>query len=310
MNYLVPPRLHSGDTVGVFYPAGPVQDQEALERGLAILKNFGLKVSHNHPDGSGPDFLAADDTTRVRELHRLLADDNIQCLMAARGGYGCLRLISQLDFDLIRSHPKWLIGFSDLSVLLNGIFTHTGMVTLHGPVVTSLPQLETASVDHFKKMLSNDFSACSHFNAIEVLRKGTGTGRIIGGNLTTISHLIGSPWQPIFTNSILLLEDTAEPPYKLDRMVTHLASCGVFDQLSGLILGGFDSGHDDPLATIRLNEQVWNRVLELSSKSAYPIWGNFPAGHQNKNFAVPIGMSATMDSSMASLQLQPDISGQ
>ncbi len=302
---ILPPRLKAGDTIGVFHPAGPIQDLAIFESGLHILREFGLQVRHHHPDDSGPDYLAAGDEERVRELHTLWADDEVKGLITARGGYGCLRIINHLDQDFLRSHPKWLIGFSDLTVLLNGIFTKTGLITLHGPGVTSLPRIENVSLDHFREQLGGKFRNYTNISGLEILRPTMGQGRLIGGNLTTLSHLIGTPWQPQFTGNILFLEDTAEPGYKLDRMLTHLSCCGLLDNLSGLILGVFDPGHDDSLEMIRLSEQIWSRVLELTGSTSYPIWGGFPAGHQRDNYPLPIGMEAVMDSATGTLEFLP-----
>ena len=302
---LLPPRLKAGDTIGVFHPAGPIEDLAAFESGLHILREFGLQVRHHHPDDSGPAYLAAKDEERVRELHTLWADEEVKALITARGGYGCLRIINNLDQDFLRSHPKMLIGFSDLTVLLNGIFTKTGLITLHGPGVTSLPRIENVSLDHFREQLAGKFRSYTNISGLEILRATPGQGHLIGGNLTTLAHLIGTPWQPKFAGNILFLEDTAEPEYKLDRMLTHLSCCGLLDNLSGLILGVFDPGHDDSLEMIRLSEQIWNRVLELTRSTSYPIWGGFPAGHQRNNYPLPIGMETVMDSITGTLDFLP-----
>ncbi len=302
---ILPPRLQAGDTIGVFHPAGPIEDLAAFESGLHILRKIGLQVRHHRPDDSGPDYLAACDKERIRELHTLWADDEVKALITARGGYGCLRIITNLDQDFLRSHPKLLIGFSDLTVLLNGIFTKTGLITLHGPGVTSLPRIENVSLDHFREQLAGKFRSYANISGLEILRPTMGQGHMIGGNLTTLAHLIGTPWQPQFAGNILFLEDTAEPVYKLDRMLTHLSCCGLLDNLSGLILGVFDPGHDDSLEMIRLSEQIWNRVLELTKSTSYPIWGGFPAGHQRDNYPLPIGMEAVMDSTTGTLDFLP-----
>ena len=123
-----------------------------------------------------------------------------------------------------------------------------------------------------------------------------------GGYLT---HLIGTPWQPQVSGRILFLEDTGEPLYRLDRMLTHLACCGMLDNLAGLLLGVFDPGHYDRLEILRLNEEVWNRVSELTRNAPYPIWGGMPIGHQHGNVALPVGMEAVMESSTGTLSFLP-----
>ncbi len=305
-NPILPPRLYPGDSIGVIYPAGPMQDQASLENGLKILRNMNLRVRHYHPDNSGPDYLAANDEQRVQNFYHLWNDDEVKALIAARGGYGCLRIIGMMDPDLFRSKPKWLIGFSDLTVLLNSISAATGLVTLHGPMVTTLASADQLSLQRFKEVLTHQFQPLPPTRDLEILRSGAGgQGRLAGGNLTTLTHMMGTPWQPDLTDRILFLEDTGEPLYKLDRMLTHLACCGALDKLAGLILGVFDPGHYDRLEILRRNEQVWKRTLELTQKTSYPIWGGLPIGHQQANVALPVGMETGMDSSTGILSFLP-----
>ena len=270
-----------------------------MEKGIRFLRDLGLRVRHIPPPHPARDIapisLAATDQYRIQELHRLWADEEVKALISARGGYGCLRIINQLDLDLIRANPKWLIGFSDLTVLLNGITAQTGMITLHGPMACTFDHTERPFLAQFKEILAGNFPACPATPEVEILRGGMGQGLLMGGNLTTLTHLVGTPWQPPLEGNILFLEDTGEAPYKLDRMLTHLAACGLLDNLAGLILGVFDPGHDDRLEILRLNEQVWNRALELTESSSYPIWGGFPVGHQRKNLPMPVGMEAVLD---------------
>ena len=302
---LLPPRLGPGDTVGVIYPAGPVRDQARLEQGLQILRNLNLRVRHYPLDQSGPEYLAADDEQRLKGFYRLWNDEAVKAVIAARGGYGCLRIIGRMNPDLLRSRPKWLIGFSDLTVLLNGISAATGLVTLHGPMVTTLANADPLSFQRFKDALRGEFSPLAPSRDLEILRSGRGQGRLIGGNLTTLTHLIGTPWQPELPGRILFLEDTGESLYKLDRMLTHLACCGLLNHLAGLLLGVFDPGHFDRLEILRLNEQVWNRAMELTQGTSYPIWGGLPIGHQQGNVALPVGMEAVMDSTTGTLSFLP-----
>ena len=305
---ILPPPLQSGDTIGIIHPAGPIRDAAAFEQGMRVLRELDLEIRHYSPDNSGPNYLAANDRHRLWELHHVWADDEVKALIAARGGYGCLRIMAGLDMNLLRSKPKWLIGFSDLSVLLNGIFQKTGIVTLHGPMVTTLARSDRPSFQRFKEAVSGEFHPCPAPAGLEILRAGgagISQGQLVGGNLTTLTHLVGTPWQPEVDGNILFIEDTTEPKYKLDRMLTHLACCGLLDNLSGLILGTFDPGHDDRLEIIRLNEEVWTRVLELTEAADYPIWGGFPIGHQQKNIALPIGMEAVMNSITGRLEFLP-----
>ncbi len=307
MEYLLPPPLRPGDLIGIVHPAGPIRDHRAFHEGLEALHAFGLRLRHIPPEGEGSDYLAGTDRQRLRDFHQLWADAEVRALVAARGGYGCLRLVKDLDWNFLRRHPKWLIGFSDLTVLLNAITQETGLLTLHGPMISSLSRSDTASVQAYKNMLHGDFPPYSPAG-LEVLRGGISQGRLAGGNLTTLSHLLASPWQVPTQGCILFLEDTAEPMYTIDRMLTQLALAGCLDGLAGLILGSFDLGHEDRLAQLRLQEQVWQRVLDLTQGSNYPIWGAFPFGHQRENLPLPVGMEAVMQSRLGCLEFLPPCS--
>jgi muramoyltetrapeptide carboxypeptidase len=304
MEYILPPRLRPGDLVGIVHPAGPIRNPRALQQGLELLQSLGLRLRHIPPVNSGPDYLAGEDQQRLRAFHQLWADEEVRALIAARGGYGCLRLVKDLDWAFLRRHPKWLMGFSDLTVLLNAITQETGLLTLHGPLVSSLSRSDSAAVQACTGLLYGSFPPYSPAG-LEILRGGLGQGRLAGGNLTTLSHLLASPWQVQSQGRILFLEDTAEPMYKIDRMLTQLSLVGCLDGLAGLILGTFDLGHEDPLAQLRLQEQIWQRVLELTSGSRYPIWGAFPVGHQRHNLPLPVGMEAVMQSSSGLLEFLP-----
>jgi muramoyltetrapeptide carboxypeptidase len=198
-----------------------------------------------------------------------------------------------------------LVGFSDVTVLLNGLFRRAGLVALHGPMAASLAGSDERSIASLFSLLTGDFSEEIKLREVEILRSGTGRGRLVGGNLTTLVHLLGTPWDFSWDGCLLLLEDTGESLYRLDRMLTQLALAGRLERLSGLLLGTFDTGNGNRVATLRLQEAVWTRVMELVGPG-FPVWADFPAGHQGKNLALPIGMEAVMDSSTGILRLLPD----
>lgn len=304
----LPPPLHAGDTIGLFCPAGPIRKMEHVEAGISCLKEMGFQIALageleilNDKEG----YLAASDTIRADHFHALWLDDNIKALMAIRGGYGCLRLLNHLDFRGIRNHPKLLIGFSDLTALLAANYTRTGLIGLHGPVVSSLTKTDSSSQERLYSVLTGSYLPFHVEDSAQVLREGTGKGRIIAGNLTTIVHLIGTPWEPAFDGSILVIEDTGEPMYKIDRLLTHLSLCGRLERLSGLILGSFDTGSTGNTVSL-LRQELYQRVIELTDKHGYPVWADFPIGHLEQNQAIPYGMGATMDSRDCTLILHPD----
>jgi len=299
---IIPAKLHPGSCIGIFSPAGPVRDHAKVESGIRLLREMGFRIKlFPHPEPEA-EYLAADDRRRVDEFHSMLADDDVNALMALRGGYGCLRITEMLNYELIKARKKFIIGFSDISILLNTISSRAHIATVHGPVLTSLAATDKTSTMSLLSLLKEGLPAQITADNIVILRAGDATGILRGGNLATLVHLLGTPWEIPWNNTLLLLEDTGEPMYKIDRMLTQLYHSGKLEKLSGIILGSFDTG-DDTDENNRLQKLVWQRVMELTEGSPCPVWGNFPAGHRERNLAVPLGVEMFMDSGSAKLLL-------
>ncbi|MDH3329371.1 MAG: LD-carboxypeptidase [Desulfobulbaceae bacterium] len=299
---IIPAKLHSGSCIGIFSPAGPVRDHAKVESGIRLLREMGFRIKlFPHPEPEA-EYLAADDRRRVDEFHSMLADDDVNALMALRGGYGCLRITEMLNYELIKARKKFIIGFSDISILLNTISSRAHIATVHGPVLTSLASTDKTSTMSLLSLLKEGLPEQIAADNIVILRAGDATGILRGGNLATLVHLLGTPWEIPWNNTLLLLEDTGEPMYKIDRMLTQLYHSGKLKKLSGIILGSFDTG-DDTDENNRLQKLVWQRVMELTEGSPCPVWGNFPAGHRERNLAVPLGVEMFMDSGSATLLL-------
>ncbi len=301
---VLPPRLKRGDTIGLFCPAGPVRDMQRLQAGIRMVQEQGFAVKIQGPAEPCDGYLADSDTRRAEHLHALWRDEEVKAIMAIRGGFGCLRMAGQLDWDLFRRHPKFFVGFSDTTVLLTGLLKQANLVSIHGPVMTSLAQSGEQDLFSLFSLLTGSFEERITIKGLEILRGGTGRGRLIGGNLTTLVHLLGTPWDLDWEGCILLLEDTNEPMYKLDRMLTQLALAGRLQRLAGVLIGDFNQGRDDSIANLRLQEAVWQRIMELAGPG-YPVWAKVPVGHGSSNRALPVGMEAVMDSAAGVLHLQP-----
>jgi muramoyltetrapeptide carboxypeptidase len=303
---LLPPALQKGDVIGLVAPAGPILHEDHFLDGVRLLRHLGFQLRFHRDNWEGQGYLAANDVDRAREFNEMWGDPEVKALLAARGGYGCLRMVDGIDMDLVRSRPKIFIGFSDITVLLAAIHRQTGLVTFHGPMVSTLPRSDRGSIDAFTQLLSArtpdrimvDRDAG---RKIEVLSPGRARGTLTVGNLASLVHLLDTPYEPAWQDRILVLEDVGEPPYRIDRMLTHLHRAGRLQQLAGLILGTF-AGYDDP-AERTSGEDCWQRVLELLSDRKIPIWGNFPVGHTARNHILPLGVEAEMDSSTRTLQL-------
>lgn len=291
VNTLLPTTLKKGATIGLAPLAGPFSE-ETYQQGVTILQEHGFKVKTMHPTNPTA-YLAGSDSERLDIFHTLWKDPEVAAVLSVRGGYGTIRLFNNLDFELIKEHPKPLIGFSDISGFCNVIEQQTGLITFHGPNLTTLCQCDRESLHSFFHTLTRMVPFDIKDPTLEVIRGGTATAPLAGGNLSTISHLLGTPFELNFDGKILILEDINEPPYALDRLFYQLHLAGKLGKLKGLILGDFSGGGG--------REEVWKMVLDLAFEHQYPIWGNFPSGHKGQNRLWPIGAVAKMDSSTGTL---------
>ncbi len=302
-----PLPLKPGDPIGVIAPGGRLSDMNRFHSGLAVLRDMGLQPVFPHDLWPGKEYLADTDDNRALEFNRLFQHPEIKALIALRGGYGCLRLLDKLDYNSTEVHAKMVIGFSDITLLQNDLYQNTGLISLHGPVVTSLCDLSPTARERFSLCLGGRWYEPVVDKKIEILRAGPClTAPLIGGNLASLLSLLGTPFDFSWDNTLLFLEDINEPAYRVDRMLTQLALAGKLDNLSGLILGDF-SGVFPENSSQQLGylETIWQRILVLCRKSDFPIWGNFPSGHRPNNLTLPIGAFAEMQSGNATLSF-PD----
>jgi muramoyltetrapeptide carboxypeptidase len=302
---LSPPALQKGDTLGVIAPAGRLCDENRFTVGVRILREMGFCVKFPRNLWPGSSYLADSDENRGQEFNSLMKDPEVKGLIAMRGGYGCLRMLEQVDTLLVSRNPKLLIGFSDITVLQNYLLQKTGLISLHGPVVTSLGSVSRKSLESFFNCLTGHWERPVTSAQLEILRRGGGPARgsMTGGNLASLVTMLGTRFDSSWDNRIVFLEDTNEPQYKLDRMLTQLKLAGKFDGLAGLVLGDFSSdGLQDDIEGMRYREMVWTRVLELCQGTGFPIWGNFPAGHCPTNHTFPLGVTAEMDGTTGQLK--------
>jgi len=227
-------------------------------------------------------------------LHAMISDKRVQAVMCARGGYGALRLLSGLDYDMVRSFAKPLIGFSDITALQQAFQTSARITTFHGPVVTTLEKADEESLTSFVEALCGS-SACN-INAdqpIEVL-PGKACGRVAGGNLTVLAHMTGTPYTAQLRDCIVVFEDVGEAPYRIDRMLTQMELAGVFDGLCGVVLGSFkECGDQDELISL---------FKDFFVKKSIPVAAGFAIGHTDRNLTIPLGVSACLDASKGELR--------
>jgi len=281
-----PPRLKPGDTIGIVAPAGPF-DPEKFMKGKAVLESMGFQTFFDEGIFQKHGFLAGTDSQRSDQVNRLFADPSVEAIVCARGGYGSMRILPFLDFETIQTHPKIFLGFSDISVLLAILYDRCGLVTFHGPLVTTLAKASEKTIMAMKTALTSDAPLLMIPEDGTLIKPGVCSGILAGGNLTTLCHLIGTPYTPNFKGKILLLEDVGEMPYRIDRMLTQMKLAGCFNEIAGLILGTFKECG-------QLNEIVgiFNTIFEDAD---IPILAGFDVGHGEHNLTIPMGLGATLD---------------
>jgi len=283
----IKPRcLMPGDTVGIVAPAGPF-DPTKFMKGKAVLESIGFRTFFDEGIFQKHGFLAGTDVQRADQVNRLFADSDVQAVVCARGGYGSMRILPFLDFKIIQNNPKIFVGFSDISVLLFVLHTRCSLVTFHGPVVTTLANTaEQTIAAMLRVMTSNKILELKPEKGI-VIKPGVSSGFVVGGNLTTLCHLVGTPYTPHFNGKILFLEDRGEAPYRIDRMLTQMKLAGCFEGLKGLFLGSFE-------ACGKLDD-IFRIVQEVFKDLNIPILSGFEIGHARVNITIPIGLRATLD---------------
>jgi muramoyltetrapeptide carboxypeptidase len=207
-------------------------------------------------------------------------------------------MAGMIDLEQVRKHPKLLIGFSDITVLHNHLCRQTHLVSLHGPTLSTLAQSDKDSLERFYQCLTGSWRTTLQMRGVEILRgEEEARGRLIGGNLSTLLSLLGTPFEPDFAGGILFLEDVGEPLYRIDRMLTQLWLAGKMQRVAGIILGDFSLGREmDTNKKNRHHETICNRVLQLTAETRIPVWGGFPIGHGAANMTLPHGAQAVLDS--------------
>ena len=281
-----PPALHPGDTIGIAAPASPF-GQKAFDEGMAVVKSLGYQVKIPDNIFKAQGYLAGSDAERAKLLMDLLTDESVKAILCARGGFGSMRLLPFLDFEAIRANAKVLMGFSDITTLLVAIFDRSRIVTFHGPLVTTLKRDRGKTCRAFIEAASSVTPLVLTPRQPVVLSPGKASGVLMGGNLTSLCHLLGTPYEPDLKGRLLLLEDRQEAPYRIDRMLSQLHLSGHLDGVSGVILGTFEA--------CGALEDVYALFKEAFRHTAVPILAGFDLGHGTQNLTVPIGLEAKMD---------------
>jgi len=286
---MIPSFLRAGDNIHIVSPSGAIQPG-FIDGATKLLSSWGLKVTEGKYARTEYGRFSGTKDERVADLQQALDDPNVKAILCSRGGYGLAQIIDKIDFTSFAKSPKWLIGFSDITILHNAI-TALGIASMHGIMtkyLTELPE-ESDQITSFKNLL---FGTPSNFSIKPEAenRPGRAVGKVIGGNLSVMMGMRSTPFDLDFHNNILFIEDVGEKPYQIDRMMQSLRLSGVLKQISGLVVGQFSDYDEDPL----MMQSVAEIILAAVSEYDYPVCFNFPAGHVDYNLSFVLGEQAEL----------------
>lgn len=300
---IVPPFLKQGDTIALTAPAGFITAEEVQPAKL-LMESWGFRVKLGNTIGKRDNTFGGTDDERYQDLQQLLDNRTVHAIMCARGGYGVNRILDRLDLAAFRKHPKWVIGFSDITALHLHLLKHTNIASIHSKMCNSFPRdFATADTIVQDTILSIRNALNGSVLIYKTLpdtnnRKGKAEGTLTGGNLAIIASMMGTPSEIETDGRILFLEEVGEYLYSLDRMMTTLQRAGKLSKLKGLVVGGFNRiKTDDPGE--EFGHTIQEIILSKVSSYNYPVCFGFPVGHQKDNFALRHGMVHELDVSDA-----------
>jgi len=303
-----PKRLKERDTIALVTPGSYISEKE-LQDCKENLKQLGFISVYNDSILSKTGYFSGNDKQRAEELMEMFSRKDIDGILCARGGYGCARILPLLDYDLIKDNPKVLIGYSDVTALLYGIYTKTGLICFHGPV--GISTFNESSTNYFKDVLifprhKLDLISIPEEKGSEpvIITSGKAQGEIVGGNLSVVVSLIGTEYDIDTENKIIFLEETTEEPYRIDRMLTQMLMSGKFDKASGIALGVFDNCEqkkENPSfeSSFTLIEVLFNRLSGLG----IPVVYGLSFGHIKNKFTIPFGIKGELNADEKKLTL-------
>lgn len=286
-------KVPAGATLGIVCPSFYTSAVERVTRFLSLLEKHGFKYKLGKSTRSQAGYLAGPDEVRRDDLMEMFLDDEVDAIICLLGGFGATRIIDKLDYKLIQKHPKLLIGFSDITALLNALYFQTQIPSVHGLVGTFLghPEIDKESINDFFKIFSSDYKDRVLSNSqsnVMTITGGVAEGVIVGGNLSLICALLGTPYEIDFTGKLVLIEDVDEKPYRIDRMFSSLRLSGMLNKAKGYIFGKFTGCEG--------NGQTYSNLIdEYFGSLQVPVITEFPTGHELPFVNVPIGLKARLD---------------
>ena len=295
---IIPPYLKKGDFIGITAPAGYITPEE-IQPAVKVIESWGYRTFVGDTIGKKDFTFGGTDEERTEDFQKLLNDPHIKAILCARGGYGAIRIIDNLNWDKFRHKPKWIIGFSDVTVFHSHLNRNLDVASIHSKMCNSFPDdWMTAEAIQIETIESIQKAIAGQKMKYEITpnpnnRLGSAGGRLIGGNLKMLETLSGTSSDIVTAGKILFVEDTGEYMYSIDRMFWNLKRTGKLSQLKGLIIGGFkvkvDEGDED------FGRTLYDVVLEKVKKYKYPVCFDFPVGHQKNNYALKCGVNHTLE---------------
>jgi len=277
------PFLKKGDKIAITCPAKKLPNP--MTDAVALLQSWGLEVVLGETVGASYHQFAGDDELRARDLQRFIDDDSVKAVIAARGGYGTIRIIDHVNFNRFATYPKWLVGFSDITVIHAHLFANYGAQSIHGQMPVNIPDASAYSLETLRKALFGEDLSYS-FDSHAHNRSGETEGIVVGGNLSLLVAVIGSVSDYSYDGKILFIEDVGEYLYSIDRMIRTLDRAGKLKNLAGLVVGGFTEVKDND---IPFGQSVPEIVIEVVKDYSYPVCFDFPAGHIPDNHTLVLG---------------------
>jgi len=299
-----PPRLKKGDKVALIAPSGALLYPQRLDFAKKFLEDLELSAIVGQSCKSQYGYLAGDDDLRANDINWAFADKDIKGIFCIRGGYGAARILDMIDYHTIRNNPKFFAGYSDITALHTAINQKAGLMTYHMPMVCdgAFCKADEYTLDYFRKYIFSESIQGEIQNPAgrkwEFLSPGKGEGRLCGGNLSVLTSLLGTHYEPNTVGKIIFLEDVGEPPYRIDRMLTQLRLAGKFDGCAGVVFGDFaDCDAANSENSLSISEIVNRLSLEV------PVLFNFACGHCMPTASLPLGAMAAINSTANSFVL-------
>ncbi len=275
-------RLGPGSSIALVAPASHFE-ADRYEKGVQILRAAGYEVVPGKNIFKKDGYLAGTDVERLQDLTEAVLDPKVEAILCIRGGYGSGRLLPRIPFSVFRRNPKLFIGHSDITFLHLGLMSRAGWTTFHGPNLIGMSE----APDSVLEALSGKASYQWALEPEQILRPGAAEGRVLGGNLSCLAHLVGTPYMPDMTGALLLIEDCGEALYRLDRMMNHLKLAGILPSIGAILLGEFTKCAE--------NNDICRMVMDHVSEYAFPVVQGLPFGHGSRNEVIPFGAPFVLD---------------